>query len=280
MIPQLFFRSKREQARGHADAIPSASAPITKRKAAKALIRRRRVSGVLEAPRSAPPKSPSASTVSPRRSPSSQRCAACRLAQAVVEGLLPPATPSAADDARHPLPLRIGEPGELASHPTLALSAARMGLLDRFRRKKKGIALSDDEKGYLYEQDPQRERRQRPGPRKEVSGSMQRYISNWAPPPNLIRALRFILYVGRDSCRDVELTFPSSSDPAIQLRSHLRLCAHDRCAVSLCRRLLQHARPGDQARMGLAHRRHRLWPRHPLHPLRHHARHAAAIPPR
>ncbi|GAA6002599.1 MARVEL domain-containing protein [Rhodotorula paludigena] len=69
-----------------------------------------------------------------------------------------------------------------------------MGLLDRFRREKKGIALSDDEKGYLYEQDPQRERRQRPGPRKEVSGSMQRYISNWAPPPNLIRALRFILY--------------------------------------------------------------------------------------
>ncbi|GEM10118.1 hypothetical protein Rt10032_c10g4135 [Rhodotorula toruloides] len=75
-----------------------------------------------------------------------------------------------------------------------------MGILDRFtRRKDKGsIALADDEKGYRYEQDPTREPKDRPASRasrfKEVTGSRRRYLGNWAPHPNMIRGIRFVLY--------------------------------------------------------------------------------------
>ncbi|GAA6048354.1 hypothetical protein JCM3770_000964 [Rhodotorula araucariae] len=70
-----------------------------------------------------------------------------------------------------------------------------MGIFDRFRRKDKGIALDDNEKGFLYEQDPTREPKARAAPRKEVTGSRRRYIGNWAPHPGMIRALRFIFYL-------------------------------------------------------------------------------------
>ncbi|BGP09693.1 hypothetical protein NBRC10512_000112 [Rhodotorula toruloides] len=74
-----------------------------------------------------------------------------------------------------------------------------MGILDRFtRRKDKGIALEDDEKAYRYEQDPTREPKDRPASRasrfKEVTGSRRRYLGNWAPHPNMIRGIRFVLY--------------------------------------------------------------------------------------
>lgn len=73
-----------------------------------------------------------------------------------------------------------------------------MGILDRFtRRKDKGIALADDEKGYRYEQDPTREPKARPASRasrfKEVTGTRRRYLGSWAPHPNMIRGIRFVL---------------------------------------------------------------------------------------
>ncbi|BGP41722.1 hypothetical protein JCM10449v2_005713 [Rhodotorula kratochvilovae] len=70
-----------------------------------------------------------------------------------------------------------------------------MGILDRFRRKDKGVALDDNEKGYLYEQDPTREPKERQAPRKEVTGARRRYIGTWAPDPGMIRGLRFIFYL-------------------------------------------------------------------------------------
>ncbi|GAA5918508.1 hypothetical protein JCM5296_001405 [Sporobolomyces johnsonii] len=64
--------------------------------------------------------------------------------------------------------------------------------------RKGAIALSDDEKGHLYEQDPTRLGKERPL-RRTLSGknggrTRGRYTGNWAPHPGFIRALRFFLY--------------------------------------------------------------------------------------
>ncbi|GAA5952577.1 hypothetical protein JCM21900_003422 [Sporobolomyces salmonicolor] len=65
--------------------------------------------------------------------------------------------------------------------------------------RKGAIALSDDEKGHLYEQDPTRLSKERPL-RRRLSGmnggeKRGRYTGNWAPHPGFIRALRFFLYL-------------------------------------------------------------------------------------
>ncbi|GAA5889292.1 hypothetical protein JCM8208_007831 [Rhodotorula glutinis] len=72
-----------------------------------------------------------------------------------------------------------------------------MGILDRFRRKDKGVALADDEKGFRYEQDPTREPKERPAPAasKPVKSARRRYIGSYAPHPGLIRGMRFLFFL-------------------------------------------------------------------------------------
>ncbi|GAA5850634.1 hypothetical protein JCM3766R1_004590 [Sporobolomyces carnicolor] len=66
------------------------------------------------------------------------------------------------------------------------------------KRNQGNIALSDDEKGQMYERDPTRPHGDEPQRRRSLTKSpdqQDRKVGHWAPHPGLIRSLRALLYL-------------------------------------------------------------------------------------